>query len=326
MPEPVLPVEEKPVDPATPETPVTPADPDKKDEVPYLQRLRNNSFQDLAQQGSDRNKAEKEKAEKEAAPVEPEKPVEPAAPASNATPIDPAEIAAKAAAEVIAKQDEAHQRRVDAERLEREAADKQKLEDERRTEALKPKFTGRDAKGNVVPKDYEELARESARVGKEEAMIEWEARQAAERSKLSAEEQQKQQAAEIQKKQREEFDQQLSAVIKEETDELFSSGKLPRIVNPADPNDPGNVALNELLKQGAMINEQRAKEGKPVITSLSRIYTSYYKLPKAAAVPPVQGNGSVTTPAGENKGYNFKRFHNMPLNQFLKEVAGRKQG
>lgn len=327
MPEPTVP---DPQDPNNEPAPLAepPKPEEKKDAVPHPGNIRDLSFQQVAENAAAREKAEKEK---NAQPTE--KPEETPAAPKNTTQIDvdklrakeTAEIAAKTAAEVLAKQQELQDKREELARKAREDEERRKAEDERRKEALKPKFTGRDKDGNVVPKDYNELAAESARIGREEALAEFEDRQRKEREQLSAEEEQKAKQADEAKARQEEFNKQLSTVIQEETDELFSSGKLPRIVNPDDPNDPGNVALRSLLEQGAKINEQRAKEGKPVITSLTRIYTSYYKPPKELANAPVQGNTPATPSGGESKDYDFKKFHNMPIPQFLAEMARRRK-
>lgn len=292
---------------------------EKKEDKPYINKIRHSSFTQLATQKPEEEKANTlapEEKPKEEEPKTEDKPV--SAPDLEAIKKEQADLAAKAAEEALTKQRELEKK----EREEAKKAEEAKLEEEKRKEALKPKFTGKDKDGNPVPKSYEELAEESARIGREQALAEFEEKQRWEKEQARAAEAEKAKQEEEARQRMEEQSRALQSQIDEEVNELYSSGKLPRVVNKDDPNDPGNLALAELFKQGAELNQQRAKEGKPLITSLSRIYAVYYKPPKppAGADAPIQGNGQAPSTT-EPKGYNFREYHRMPVSTFLKKVA-----
>lgn len=73
------------------------------------------------------------------------------------------------------------------------------------------------------------------------------------------------------------YETQLSGLIEEELNELYAAGKLTRIKNPEDKNDPGNLERAALMKTMYDVNVQRANENKPPIYSVARIHSNYYK-------------------------------------------------
>lgn len=98
--------------------------------------------------------------------------------------------------------------------------------------------------------------------------------------------------------------------VDEELDELYRTSKLPKIKNQDDENDFGMVARKALFKRMAEVNMERVEQGLPPITSISRIYASYYKLPNrqpAGADAPIgDGRGSVTS-ANEDEEIDYFR-------------------
>lgn len=70
---------------------------------------------------------------------------------------------------------------------------------------------------------------------------------------------------------------ELSALIDESFDELYSANKITKIKNPDDPNDPGVQEKVALVKTMYDVNVKRAAEGKRPIYDMARIHSIYYK-------------------------------------------------
>ncbi len=201
------------------------------------------------------------------------------------------EKAAKAAEEALAKKEAE-----EAKKAEEEAAKAKKDEEYVpvwKREADKRK---KDENGNPLPADYDEIFLESKSAAVAEAkklLDEREAAQKAEQERARAEAEAKEKEEATKKQQEEEYRTAVNKQIEEEMEDLRSLGRMPKIINKDDPNDPGIAAQKELFAQAMAINEARQKEGKPMIVSPKLIFYEHYKpsqeVPGADA--PIAGNG-----------------------------------
>ena len=235
-----------------------------------------------------------------------------------------AELAAQTAADVVQKQQQA-QEEAKRKALEAEEAEK------RRQEALKPRFTAKDANGNPLPSSYEEATLEGARIGKEEALAEFEKRQA-ERDAKALEAQQKQQEATAQKEQTAQaFSDQLKKDLDSDEAAIYAAGDLPKIKDPANEKDPGILAKNHLYETAQKVNAKRIAAGQPLIRSLQIIRYGRdesgkpYYTPLKTEVPghdaPVLGSESAGTPEPEKSTYNVARDRRMSPAQIIADEA-----
>lgn len=183
-------------------------------------------------------------------------------------------IAAKAAQDVIDKQKAEEQAKLDREKAQ---------EDEKaRQEALKPSWqrdpnARKDKDGNPLPKSYDEIAAEAARIATETATAKIREEQAT-REKATADESERAKAAQDAKEAAAKaYNDNISRQLKEDEDDLYAKGLMPKIKNQDDPKDPGKVAYDNLYKKAVEVNAARMKEGKPLISSLKLIFYDYYQ-------------------------------------------------
>lgn len=113
-----------------------------------------------------------------------------------------------------------------------------------------------------------------------------------------------------QQEEQERVNKQINAVIDDELADLYSAGKLTKIQDPKNPNDPGVVERKALFAQWQSVNTERKAKGLPEIMSATRIYEFHFKKPTiqpAGADAPVFGNrGSSVTPQDSQK-INYAR-------------------
>lgn len=228
-----------------------------------------------------------------------------------------AAIAKNAAEEVVKKQEEEKQRELD--RVKAEEAEKE------RQEALKPKFTGVDEKGNAVPKSYEELAEESARVAEEKALTRLRAEQDEKDVKAKQEQEQQAQQTEQQKQAQKAAEDQLQAELDADLNDLYANNKLPKVVDPKDENDPGNKEFRNLFETAQKVNADRMAKGLAPIRSIKLIYYEHYKpleKPAGSAAPVFGAEPVLNNQPSEDK-YIPARDRNKSISQLVREEAVR---
>lgn len=122
--------------------------------------------------------------------------------------------------------------------------------------------------------------------------------------KTKAEQEEARVKAETEANQKQE--QAFSALVDEEMDELYSKNRLPKIVDKNNEKDEGVIARKALFQKMLEVNQERAKENKPLIYSVSRIFHEYYEAPKdvAGADAPVSSGTSPNT-GGDGKPYTY---------------------
>ncbi|TVL99571.1 MAG: hypothetical protein CV087_17585 [Candidatus Brocadia sp. WS118] len=151
-----------------------------------------------------------------------------------------------------------------------------------------------------TPKDYEEVA--DWAVKKKEILD----TRAAEAHKKEVEEQEK-----IAKESKEEAIKRFNDWTDGRLNDLYESGKLPKVIDPKNPDDEGVVAKKALFQTMLDVNLDRAKRGLPEIMDIKEIYYEHYKAPKkevAGADAPVSPS---TTPPGESsKDLDYNEIHN----------------
>lgn len=227
------------------------------------------------------------------------------------------EIAAKAANEVLEKQRLEHEEK----QKELELQEKEK----KRHKELKPKFTGKDQDGNPIPKSYEELSSENVRIAKELAKEEIR-EELAEKDRIKQEEVKKQEELQLKQKQTQQsFNDQLQKELDSDLADLYMQGKLPKVKDPKNEKDPGNIAFKKLFEKAQEVNLERMKKGEPPIRSIKLIYYEHYK--QADKLPghdaPVVGNeSSIRNEPSEDK-YIISRDRHKSMKQILKEEAAR---
>jgi hypothetical protein len=121
------------------------------------------------------------------------------------------------------------------------------------------------------------------------------------------------QAAKEQKtlqEQQEATNKQLNAVIDDELADLYKAGKLTKIKDINNLQDPGVIERRELFRQWNDVNIARKAAGQPEIISPTRMYEFYFKKPNTqpkGADAPVFGNkGSSEIPSDAQK-INYAR-------------------
>lgn len=235
-----------------------------------------------------------------------------------------AEVAAKAAQDVLDKQLAEEQKKADA--LKAEEAEKKRLED------LKPKFTGKDEKGNVSPLNYEELTAESVRIAKEEAKREILAELAAKEQAIKAEQDKAQQTVEQQKAQQKSIEDSLQKELDRDLKALYAANDMPKIGDPKDENDPGNKAFKHLFETAQRVNGERIGKGLDPIRSIQVIrygkdengkpfYTPL--APLAGHDAPVFGSESSLSNEPPEDQYIPSRDRSKSMTQLVKEEAAR---
>jgi hypothetical protein len=227
------------------------------------------------------------------------------------------ELAAKAAEEVVKKQQQEKQAELDKAKAEEN--------EKARLEALKPKFAGVDEKGNPVPKDYAELAEESARIATEKAKEEIRAEIAAKEAKTAEETEAKQQQEAAQKKAVQDREAAFAKELQDEEADLYAKNLMPKIKDPNNPKDPGIIARDALYKKAVEVNSERIAKGEPAIRSIKLIYYEHYKPAQKPAGydAPVMGNESTISNELPDDKYIPARDRNKSYGQILKEEAAK---
>jgi hypothetical protein len=98
-----------------------------------------------------------------------------------------------------------------------------------------------------------------------------------------------------------EFDRQLG--------ELEKQGKIPKVANEADPNDPGKAARKELFQLGIQYESTN-------LIKMSELRDKVKSIPPAGANAPV-GSSSGTTEAPKN--VDYKDIHNKSFDALVRE-------
>ena len=167
------------------------------------------------------------------------------------------------------------------------------------------------------PKDYKEINDEAQRIAEIKFNRTLDAREAAAKEKSESEA--KAREAELAKSKQ--FEEDFNKMIDEELNEMYTNNKLPKIVDEKDPDDPGLKARFELFKTMKEVNEKRVAAGQQPITSISRIYNNYYKLPTdqpAGADAPVSAGRGVITEEKEEV-MPYQKMHNSSFLDFFRK-------
>jgi len=128
--------------------------------------------------------------------------------------------------------------------------------------------------------------------------------------------------SEAQKRAEAEREANLNKYIDSELEDLVSSGKLPKVVDKSDENDPGVKARRAVFQAMMEVNTKRASEGKDPIYSPKIVYYEHYKSPieqPAGADAPISGGRSGVHTDGDNRA-SYKEIHNK---SFLDLMLGR---
>lgn len=231
-------------------------------------------------------------------------------------------IATKAAEDVIKKQEEEKQKELD--RIKAEEDEK------RKQEALKPAWqtdpnAPKDKDGNPIPRSYEEITKEAARIAREETLAEIEVREKARQEEADKTAAQKTQTEEQQKAQQQALSDQLQKELDADLTDLYAGNKLPKIKDPKNENDPGIKEQRNLFETAQKVNAERMTKGLPPIRSIKLIYYEHYKpLKKPAGFDaPVLGaepNQSDELPEDQ---YIPSRDRNKSIAQLVKEEAAK---
>lgn len=253
-----------------------------EEEVPAYEDIHEKTMQELAE----------DKVEEKEEVREPEKPVE--------------EVKEEVRTEPVPQ--------FDPEQLKREAA-------EAATNALLERLTGVKEKKNEgdeeltspwakegrTPKDYEEIA--DWAVSKKQILDDRRAKEVEANTK---------EAREASEKVEREREQGFLTFVDEELKELYEEGRLPKIKDANNPNDPGVVATNSLLQTMATVNAERNTKGQPLIYSINKIFHSHYKAPNrqpAGADAPVSGSRGASSNEADDTTFVYARDHKKTFQQ-----------
>ena len=101
--------------------------------------------------------------------------------------------------------------------------------------------------------------------------------------------------------------------------DLADQGKVPKITNADDPNDPGNQAKTKILTKLKQILDENEKNGVDYVPTLKEVY---YETPnilstetQAGANVPISGGGRSTTP---NAGMSYEQLNKTPIEDMVK--------
>lgn len=203
---------------------------------------------------------------------------------------------------------------IDPDQLKEEVATKAKAE---AVEAIEQKYNLTKKEAESVweweregrnPKSYDELAENVTKVAL--ARLE-------EKMRLQAEEQKAKE--EEQKNQLEEYNKQLNTIWDEQIYTLRATGKLPKVANPKDENDEGLKTQKDFWAQLHHYNQERNKEGKPIVTNLIEFYTIGYKPPRkevAGADAPIIG-ATAEVPPTNSETFSYEDIHNKGFHDLL---------
>lgn len=110
------------------------------------------------------------------------------------------------------------------------------------------------------------------------------------------------------------YEKQLNSMIDEELNELYASGKLTRIKDKEDPNDPGVRERKALMQTMYDVNVKRAQTGASPIYSVARIHSNYFK-------------GVNRQPAGADAMITNNRAGSAPTDEgdyeYVKDIKGK---
>lgn len=160
----------------------------------------------------------------------------------------------------------------------------------------------------TLPTDPEELAKfvqENAKKGTEEVLSE---RERADREQ-----------AEARERQISEGSQRYQGLWKTQYEQLAASGKVPKIVNPTDKNDPGNLAKVKILTKLAAILKENEANGVDYVPTLKEIYYEFPDVLTTAtttgATVPISGGGRSMTP---NDGLSYSQIHSTDVEDLVR--------
>lgn len=232
------------------------------------------------------------------------------------------EIATKAAEETVKRQEEAKKKEEEKATAEAEAKKKE--------EALKPKWqtdpnAPKDEKGNPIPRSYDEIAAEAARIGKEEALAVFRAEQQAEKLRQAEDAQAKLKTEEDRQAAEKAKLDQLQKEMDADLNDLYATNKLPKVKDEKDPNDLGMKEFKNLFETAQRVNAERMASGKAPIRSLKLIYYEHYKplIEPAGKNAPVFGNESPVSHEAPEDRYIPARDRRKSMTQLFKEEAAR---
>ncbi len=193
------------------------------------------------------------------------------------------------------------------------------IETSRATEAQKQsareELEAKWSKEGRNPQDYNEIYTEAKTHAVEEAK-QWFTEQEAKKEKAAEEAKKAEDARQADiKKQQDDYRLSVEKIVEDEFNELVRDG----VVKEGDKD--------ALFKKGLEINEQRAKEGKPYILSVARIYYNYYKdkaevKQPAGADAPIAGNNTAGSPA-ESEKIDMREIRNNSFAQIARNLIKR---
>lgn len=101
---------------------------------------------------------------------------------------------------------------------------------------------------------------------------------------------------------------QVNQMIDEQVTKLRSTGQLPAVANPNDPNDPGVKASDDLLK--SLLKHNQSNPQKAYSSVLEYYFFEYAKKKEApvGAHAPIAG-ASGSTPTGQMKPMSYEELH-----------------
>lgn len=126
---------------------------------------------------------------------------------------------------------------------------------------------------------WEEALKFIAEEGSNRAYERIKAEQAQELQKVEEEKRLQEEQAEQQKVAQEEAQKEYNKVVDEDLDDLYKSGKLMRIRDKNNPNDPGLKQRQALFQKMYEVNTQRAQEGKRLIYSVKEVFYEHFSDP-----------------------------------------------
>jgi len=164
------------------------------------------------------------------------------------------------------------------------------------------------AEKKQLPTDPDELAKfiqDNARKGTQEVLTE--------------REKEEQTATEEREKQVSEGAQRFQTLWKNQYTELAESGRVPKIVNPDDKNDPGNLAKVRILTKLSQIIKENEEKGIDYVPTLKEVF---YENPNilrtdtvAGATTPISGGGRTIAQTGALK---YEELHKANIEDLVK--------
>src|SRR5258708_19094322 len=234
------------------------------------------------------------------------------------------QIASKAAEDALAKREEEEKKR-----KEQETASRQENDDLKPVWLRDPNWPYKDKDGNPVTKDYAQQNDELTRIAELKANRAFEAREKARDDETTRKNEEKRQQEERVKTQQEAADKQLDTELQSDLTDLYTTDKLPKVIDEKNPNDPGIVARKALFETGIKVNQERVAKGLAPIRSIKIIFYEHYKSPTkqpAGANAPIMGGGQPPAPGKSEDEFNFARDHNKSMRQVLAEAKKRLAG